>query len=128
MATKTAKCETGQLDICINQGSTFFLPIMWHEQNEDGTKGDPIDLTGFTARMQIRENIEDTGFIIELTTENGRIELNNPTGAVNLTIDATDTESLDFDTAVYDLELIDSTGVVTRLLEGFATLDREVTR
>lgn len=128
MVAKKAKCETAELDICINQGSTFYLPLMWHEKNEDGTKGDAIDLTGFTARMQIRENVEDAAFIIELTTENGRIELNNPTGAINLTIAAADTEGLDFEFAVYDLELIDGSGVVTRLLEGCVSLKLEVTR
>ena len=32
-----------------------------------------IDLSGYTARMQVREDFDSTEFIVELTTENGGI-------------------------------------------------------
>lgn len=128
MAAKKVECGTAKLNICINQGSTFNLPMNWYEENDDGSKGDAIDLTGWTARMQIREEHESDTTILELTTENGGITLNSPTGAIDVVIPAADTEDLDFDCAVYDLELVDAGGAVTRLVEGNVTLKLEVTR
>lgn len=128
MAVKKVECGTAKLNICINQGSTFDLPMKWYEQEDDGSTGDPIDLTGWTARMHIREELEDEATILELTTENDRITLNDEVGLIELHIAAADTEALDFDSAVYDLELIDTASDVSRILEGRVTLKREVTR
>jgi hypothetical protein len=87
----------------------------------------PVNLTGFTARMDIRESLDDATVIHTLTTENGGITLGGVAGTIDLLIPATATEDLDFTHAVYDLELINS-GVVTRLISGSITLSKEVTR
>lgn len=88
----------------------------------------PVDLTSFTARMMIRGSIDDTDPLVTLTTENGGITLGSADGTITLLITATATAALTFDTAVYDLELVDGSGVVTRLLSGNVTLSKEVTR
>ena len=41
---------------------------------------------------------------------------------------ATQSAALDFNSAVYDLEIVSPAGVVTRLVQGTVTLSREVTR
>jgi hypothetical protein len=88
----------------------------------------PIDLTGMTARMQIRLRIDSTDVIHELTTENGGITLDTVTCTINLKIPASVTSTFDFSTAVYNLELIDSLGDVVSLSRGILTLVKEVTR
>lgn len=88
----------------------------------------PVSLSGFTARMQIRESVESTTTLLSLTTENSRIALDNTAKTITLTISATDTAALDFSTGVYDLELVSGGGVVTELLNGNVLLDTEVTR
>lgn len=88
----------------------------------------PVDLTGFTARMQIRPSLISATVIHSLTTENGGITLGDATGTVELLIPATATDDFDFTAAVYDLEIIDGSGVVTRLLSGNIALSKEVTR
>lgn len=88
----------------------------------------PQDLTGFTARMQIRRAESATEALFTLTTENGRIALTPAEGRVVLTATATETAALTFTSAVYDLELVSSGGFVTRLLEGNVVLDKETTR
>jgi hypothetical protein len=45
-----------------------------------------------------------------------------------LTISATDTAALTAGRGVYDLELVSGSGIVTRLLQGVATISRNVTR
>lgn len=88
----------------------------------------PVNLTGFTARMQIRETVESTTVLHSLTTENGGITLGGAAGTIALTISATDTAAFTFDTAVYDLEIISGSGVVTEVMSGTVTLGDEVTR
>lgn len=88
----------------------------------------PIDLTGYTARMQIRSKLEDTAVLLELTTGvDGRIVINNTDKTITLVIDAVTTAALTWLTGVYSLELIVGT-VVTTLITGCVTIKREVTR
>lgn len=88
----------------------------------------PVNLTGFTARMQIRETVESTTVLHSLTTENGGITLGGAAGTIALTISATDTAAFTFDTAVYDLEVVSGGGVVTEIASGAVLLTDEVTR
>ena len=88
----------------------------------------PVDLTGFTGRMQIRQKLDDAAFIKELTTSNGGIIIDNTTKTIQLYISATDTAALSFQTGVYSLELVSSGGEVTQLIAGNISLVREVTR
>ena len=88
----------------------------------------PIDLTGMTARMQLRTKLESDVVLHELTTENGGIILDNTTKQIKLLIPAATTTTFDFPSAVYNLEIIDSIGVVFNFARGTITLNKEVTR
>ena len=89
----------------------------------------PIDLTGFTARMQIRAKLEDAVALFELTTEdlNNGIVINNTNKTISLNISATNTAAFTWLTGVYSLELISGTTVST-LITGNVTVKKEVTR
>lgn len=121
----------GQKDFVCNQGATFRRGLVWSDEDEVG-----VPLAGYTARMQVRPTVASTDVTIELTTENGRITLDEDVaGRLVLEISAEDTAALDAGTSrsagkkyVYDLELEDGTGFVTRLLEGKFTIFPEVTR
>jgi hypothetical protein len=88
----------------------------------------PVDLTNYTARMQIRPDINSSTILVTLTEANGGIVLGGTKGTVQIVIADTVTAAFTFTTAVYDLDLTDSNGVVTRLLQGVITLDSAVTR
>lgn len=111
----------GKLDIDIYQGATFRKQLIWK------IDGVVVNLTGFTARMQIRLAVDSDVSLLELTTENGRIDITDIEGKIDLVISASDTELLDFSSAVYDLELVDGTEIF-RLCQGSVTLHKEVTR
>ena len=113
----------GKLDLLIEQGATFKHALLVEDNS-----GSALDLTGFTARMQLRPEIESADVLLELTTENGRITIAPLTGRLDLEVEADDTGALTFETAVYDLELIDPAGDVLRLLQGRVRLSPEVTR
>jgi hypothetical protein len=87
----------------------------------------PKDLTGYTARMQIREDIDDATEIIELLSPTD-IDINLADARITITIADDVTALFTFEEAVYDLELEDSNGVTTRLIEGRVALTKEVTR
>jgi hypothetical protein len=113
----------GKYPLILEQGSTFSRVLTWKDVN-----GTAINLSGYVARMQIRQTVDAAISLLELTTENGRITLGGPNGTITLFIAAADTLALSQTSAVYDLELLSSSGVVTRLLEGSVTISQEVTR
>jgi hypothetical protein len=88
----------------------------------------PVDLTGMTARMQIRARVDSTTILHELTTENGGIVLDNTAKTIKLVIPATITASLAFIQAVYNLEVIDAQNIVTNFASGSVGVVKEVTR
>jgi len=113
-------------NLVIEQGATFGFNINWLQSDEST----PVDLTGYTARMHIRDSVDDAATLLELTTENSRIVLDGSAGTIQLSISATDTAAISFTQGVYDLELVDTgdTGEVTRLTYGGVEVRPEVTR
>lgn len=86
----------------------------------------PVDLTGYTARMTVRDKVGGTE-LLSLTTENARIVVDPVGYKITLNISATDTAALTWKKGVYDLELQSATGVVTALLAGSISVTKEVT-
>lgn len=111
----------GKYNIVCPQGATFSQQLTWIIGET------PVDLTGYTARMQVREKHTSTIYNLNLTTENGGITLGGDEGTILITIDANDTGDLVAKEYVYDLEL-DSGGEVTRIIEGKFIVTPEVTR
>lgn len=88
----------------------------------------PVDLTGYTARMQIRIKLEDTEVVHEMTTENSGVLIDNINKTITLNIPATATALFNFGSAVYSIELISSSNEVKPFANGSLTLVKEVTR
>lgn len=87
----------------------------------------PVPLTGYTARMQIREKLDSDVVLLELTTENGGIIIDTQMFTITLLATAQQTQSLNFTQAVYSLELVQNQEVVP-FSSGNVLLVREVTR
>jgi tRNA A37 threonylcarbamoyltransferase TsaD len=119
-----AQLPIAEADICIFQGATFNQTLFY----ETGEPSAPVNLAGYTAKMHIRSKPESKALILELSTDNGRIILNETTGSIRLFISASDSALLSVcDKAVYDLEL--TTGAITtRILQGNVIISPEVTR
>jgi hypothetical protein len=119
-----------EADICIFQGATFSQTLIW----EVGDPPAPVDLTGHSAKLQVRSSHKSKAVIIELSTGNSRISLGTggdmTTGALNLFISAADTSELSVCEevkAVYDLEMT-SGYTVSRILQGNVIIVPEVTK
>lgn len=113
-----------KLSLKVDQGGTFTKLVTW----KTGDPALPVDLTGCTARMQVRASVEATAVLASLTTENGGITLGGVLGTVALRIEATATALYTWVQAVYDLEIVFGDGTVRRLLQGYVTVSPEVTR
>jgi hypothetical protein len=112
----------GTLDFTIEQGATFNLLLTWKINTV------LVNLTGYTARLSARVDVEDTEVILSLTTSNGGITLGGAAGTISLNQTATQTTILPAGTYVYDLELIAANATVTRLVQGELLISPEVTR
>ena len=88
---------------------------------------DAVDLSTYSARMQIRETVDSPNTIYEATSQAGQIVLDNTYKTITITILGNVTSQFNFTTAVYSLELYNGNNVVPFLV-GNLTLVPEVTR
>jgi len=112
-----------KLKFTIYQGATFRKRLTW-----EAPSGTPIDLTGCTARMHVRSEVESAVVLLNLTTENGGITLGGATGVIELLSAPTETATMAWDGGVWDLEIVHPNGDVTRLAQGSISVSPEVTR
>lgn len=126
--------RAGNYNITCEQGSTFTRTIELEapdiEADPTGNTFIPLNIENYTARMQVRRTIESSNFLLELTTENNGLTVNPIEGQTNvleINVSASVTASIE-NSGVYDIEIISTTGVVSRILQGIFTLSKEVTR
>ncbi len=118
----------GSVDILLKQGETFEIILALIDKSKDPPE--PLDLTGYTARGQIRKdpssNIVAGTFTCSIL----------PDGKVKVYMEASQTAAIPAGKKVtdsqshyqYDIELEDSTGRVLRILQGKLVVDPEVTK
>ena len=129
----------GYYSFLIEQGATTEFELQYKDSNNV-----PIDLSGYSARMQIKSNYSDDNPVIYATLSSSILPdgtglnlagidgLNPPSsGTIGVYISATTSSNFTFDTAKYDIELYNPVGediYTVRLLEGMVKLSKEVTR
>ena len=117
--------QPAHIDLDVYKGSTFVKLIQW----KTGESPVAVNLTGCTARMQIRKSVNDTVILDSLTTENNKLQIYEPlNGKLKIVIPAATSSAYTFTSAVYDLEIVFTDGTVTRIIEGCLTAAPEVTR
>lgn len=111
----------GTYNISITQGETVSRTLTWAIDSQ------PVNLTGYSARMQVRERVSSERILLELTTGAG-LTLGAEAGTVTISITDTVTAALTPAGCVYSLELTSPDGEVTPLLSGSFSVRAEVTR
>lgn len=105
-----------KLNLIIDQGTTFSSSF-----NVNDDAGDALDLEGYTGRSQIRKHFTSSNSVsFSVSVVN--------TGIVTLSLSSNTTTTLTPGRYVYDVELIDGGGAVSRIVEGVVTVTPEVTR
>lgn len=119
-------------DFEITQGETWEPgPIYYRDET-----GAPINLTGRTARLQIRDGYDAPSAALALTTENGGITLGGVAGTITPLATAAQTATLDVPNEIndtfpvvkafiYELELLDGARVEP-LLYGQFNVRRDI--
>lgn len=124
----------GKYDITIDQGSTFELPLTLQvPTSTDDPTLIAMDLTGYTCRAQVRDFYNNPNILAEFTAEFGSAGSGASTGSIAssgsivLSLTASQTESMPYIQAVWDMKLYIGTTKV-RLLQGDAWIRPSVTR
>ena len=104
-------------NIIIDQGTDFSIDIELTNDN-----GDVIDLTGFTGSAQMRKHYSSSN------SQSFSVSLGGAAGTVTLQLNHAQTRVLTPGRYVYDVEVTSSSNVVSRIVEGIATVTPEVTR
>lgn len=118
---------SGRYTFVHDQGATLDRTLTYKT-----SAGAPIDITGWTARMQIRSRPGGALYATLASTGevDGTITLGGVAGTIRLLVAAGVTSGWTFRSAYYDLELTNpaiSPALVRRLLYGPFVLSREVT-
>jgi hypothetical protein len=118
----------GRYNILVEQGSTLDFEIIYSD-----SKGNPIDLTGYSGRMQIRPDFADFTNVVYLTVSSSLdvdgtgLIITPSSGSIRIYVDAVKTDAFTFGEAKYDLELYKQS-VVSRIIEGNVQVKKSVTR
>lgn len=109
-----ANCSGSPLEV----GATFSYQLVWQkEQPADSQIFVPVDLTGYSAKMQVRK-APGSPVILELSNTNTFITFDALNGVINLLVPASITANLAAGIYKYDLDLTDAGGFVTRFIYG----------
>lgn len=96
--------DLAQVDLNVYQGEPFTLAIRFEEPD-----GEPMDLTGMDAKMQVRKCISDEETLFEWTTTNSRIVIDIPEELLKFNVPETEINEIDCNhkplKGVYDLFL-----------------------
>lgn len=114
----------GIYNMTIEQGSTFKLSLVYKDSNNA-----VVDLSGYTARMQVRSTLSSSVKLLEVTTDQvDQLWIVPSAGQVNIKLPASVTALLSPAIAVYDLEIVSGEGDVTKIIKGKCKIEGEVTR
>lgn len=109
MATTTVN-EGDKVAIKIKKGTTYEHVFTYVD-----SAGAAINVTNYTARMQIRETIYATAYVYQALS-GGDITVGGADGKFTLSIPAATTAAWTFASGVYDIEIISPAGKVIGLV------------
>ena len=112
----------GQKNFEVDQNATFSFVVEYKDNNDNA-----IDLTGASAKMQVRDTKGGAKLAVTLTSPSGGIVIDPANGKLTIKMTPTQTNKLFYPKSSYDLMVVDSNGNKIKLLEGFMTLNRSVT-
>lgn len=108
--TTTTVNEGDKVNIKIKKGSTYEHTFTYVDSS-----GAAISVTGYTARMQIRETIDATAYVYQALS-GGDITVGGSDGKFTLSIPAATTAAWTFASGVYDIEIVSPAGKVIGLV------------
>ena len=111
----------GLVNFVCPQGSTFRRTLTYTLDEL------PVDLTGYSSRLQVREAYYSEDPIVSLVSGSG-IVVGGSAGTIDILISASVTSEFPTGTHVYDLEIVSPSNIIDRLIEGTFNVTPEVTK
>lgn len=121
--TDRARVLKRRQDLYIHQGGTYRYDWVYVDDADQ-----PIDITGYTARLQMRASEAATPVLYSATTDNGQLVIDGEAGLVMLAIPDPTNAAWVWRYGVYDLELLDPDDFVVKLSWGRVRVKPEITR
>ena len=115
----------GRYDIVADQGSTLQRAFKYLDPD-----GVPFDVSGYTAAMEVRETYHSGTTLVSVSSEGSApgITLGSTDGLITVVVSAAVMADIPAGVFVYDLELVDGVGVVSKPVRGQFEVRPEVTR
>jgi len=104
-------------NLIIDQGSDYTVTVELTD-----TSGNTFILTDYTGRAQMRKSPTATSY------KEFNVTVNELDGSVTLSMGSEYTSNISAGRYMYDVEIVSSANVVTRVLQGIATVSPEITR
>lgn len=117
--------KAGFYTMKIEQGVSFLRVLVCRDANRGLT-----DLSSSTVTMAMRETVSSPNIIATSVGEDANINIvvGGVDGRISISMTVETTAAFSFDSAVYDIDLTDESGTVTRLFEGNVILLPKVPR
>ena len=109
-------------DISTEQGSSLSRVVTYNNAS-----GNPVNLTGYTARMQVRPRAGSGYAYLSLTSPDGGLTLGGSAGTITILVDGSITSAIPAGNYVYDLEVVNGE-YVDKVIGGDFVISAEVTR
>lgn len=106
----------------IDQGADWYINFTY--KNPDGT---PVNITSYTAALQIRTSPLAKTTVLSLGTGTG-ITITGASGIIAVHATAAQTTAITNGRYAYDLEITSPQSIVTRLVQGTIEVTPQVTR
>ena len=105
-----------KVNLVVDQGSTFQTSVTFNDEN-----GNTINFSTYSGAAPMRKHFTSSNsvsFSVNMTSN----------GVITLGLTANQTANLTSGRYVYDLEVTDSSNLISRLIEGIVTVTPNVTR
>jgi hypothetical protein len=106
----------------IDQGADWYITFIYEQPN-----GTPVNVTGYTAALQVRTSPLAKTAVLTLTNTSG-ITITGNTGTFACHATNVQTSAITNGKYSYDLEITSPTNIVTRLVQGTVEVSPQTTR
>ena len=108
----------------IDQGADWFINFQYKQPN-----GTPVNITGYTAALQMRTSPLAKTAVLTLTSAvGGGLTITGNSGTIAAHATAAQTDAITNGKYSYDLEITSGAGIVTRLVQGTIEVSPQTTR
>lgn len=114
--------NTAVKNLTINKGSAYKIVFKLTKENAD------VSLVGFALRGQIRPSSNSSTVLLDMSTANMLLEINNSNSTIVMRLPESFTRRVTQSFASYDIEILSGSGDAYKIVAGLITFIPEVTQ